>query len=69
MFEAGAIKDSEDLIIIGANREYQPNLHSLMLHIIRTGRIDTETIIQAQRMNQPQRMNHGQGETQSDHCN
>jgi methylmalonyl-CoA mutase cobalamin-binding subunit len=64
MFEAGAIKDGTEYIIIGANQKYQPNLHSLMLHIIRTGRIDTNTIMQAQRMN------HGkESEAQPDHCN
>ena len=61
MFEAGAVKDGPEYIIIGANREHQPNLHSLMLHIIRTGRIDTQTIIQAQRMNH--------AETQPNPCN
>jgi hypothetical protein len=61
MFEAGAIQDGTDSVIIGANREYQPNLHSLMLHIIRTGRIDTNTIMQAQRMNN--------GQAQPNHCN
>ena len=49
MFEAGAMTDGDDRVIIGAAREHQPKLNSLMLHIIRHKRIDAHTILQTQR--------------------
>jgi hypothetical protein len=49
MFEAGAITDGDDRVIIGANKKHQTKLNSLMLHIIRYERIDVHTILQAQR--------------------
>jgi hypothetical protein len=49
MFEAGAMTDGDDRVIIGAARKHQPKLNSLMLYIIRHERIDVHTILQAQR--------------------
>jgi hypothetical protein len=49
LFEAGAITDGSDRVIVGAQKKHQAKLNGLMLHIIRYERIDAHTILQAQR--------------------